>query len=97
MIFFQTKGLLHGIISLLEDEVKIKSTSASNFFQKLKNNYANHPKFGLPIARESCFLIRHYSKDVSYSSVSNSISLKLDKIHYLSILCFTGVFCGKEY
>lgn len=72
-------GLLDGIFLLLEDEIKIKATSATNFFHKMKNTYAKHSKFSLPIWKgssnkhslNSCFVIRHFSKDVCYSSVSN--------------------------
>lgn len=70
--------LMGGILRLLEDEAKIKTASAANFFQKITSTYIEHAKFKLPkYSQESGqnynslgFEIRHFGREVCYSSVS---------------------------
>lgn len=60
-----------GIWTLLEDESKKPKPSNTSFFQNIKTTCSTNPAFVLPkrSTDSNRFVIRHFSKDVCYSSV----------------------------
>lgn len=61
---------MDGIFTLLDDEMRFSTSSSQDFSQKVENIWKSHPAFILSNSKEQGFLIRHFARDVIYSTVS---------------------------
>lgn len=75
-----------GIFTLLEDESKQRAPKSVNFMKTLLNVCSQNPSFGFPKLERNnletlnhCFIVRHFSQNVCYTSVNISKVFKQEE------------------